>query len=62
MQQQPSSGNNSDEIAEDIQIAWENLEAARAIVEKMLLATHAKQTAGGASTALSDAEEVKFQL
>lgn len=49
--------NANDVTAEDIQIAWENLEAARTIVEKMLL-----QATTMTSSALSETELAKLQL
>ena len=51
-----NSNNNDDANAEDIQIAWENLEAARTIVEKMLSLATTK-----AST-LSESDVTKLQL
>jgi len=52
----PEANNNDDANAEDIQIAWENLEAARTIVEKMLSLATTK-----AST-LSESDVTKLQL
>jgi len=57
----PEANNNNandNSNAEDIQIAWENLEAARTIVEKMLL----QQATTTSSSAMSETEVAKLQL
>lgn len=50
--QQQQTNNNDEEFAEDIQIAWENLDTARNIIEKMI----------GEGISLSETDAVKLQL
>ena len=52
-----ASGEDAAATAEDIQIAWENLEAARTIVEKMLL-----QASTAISSGMSEMQVAKLQL
>jgi len=50
--QQQQTNNNDEDFAEDIQIAWENLDTARNIIEKMI----------GEGNPLSETDAVKLQL
>ena len=62
----PETNNNNandNANAEDIQIAWENLEAARTIVEKMLLQQATTMTmTTSSSSGMSETEVAKLQL